>query len=796
MKKRSIFIVTLALVVSIFSQYTFCYAQDSSYELNMQITEDKVGRISGSVDTDGEMLPISVLVYKPGKKGTTITLSNINDVVLYQNVVYTEYNGNFKLDIDLSGYDAAYYDMLIRFPGMSDVVETRICNTIYFGEAGHIYNNYSDIPIYINLKRENSQADGVSVSMKITDSTGVYDSVITLSKNFTFDSDGWINGVIHCDLSNEYMKYGVMKLETTIQEGDTKKVYNDEFTVIPYIEELNMNLGTQAHFNHMHADADKRTLLELVAKAGFGRFRTGYYWEDVESPKGTFTIEKYGMSNFYDICQELGIEPLTTVHGSHKDYMQTLSDGQGGVLPDNPPRSETAIKGFANFCYEFAKIVKDKNKSYDLWNEYTHEFSNAKENELYPSGEYYAKLLKESYEKIHEADPNAEVYGIVSGGIDKWDNDKYGYCPYDWIESVFKALKQLAEEAGTPDAKYMDYICLHAYDHTYIPEYHSYDTKTEELMEMISKYGYGDVPVVYSEMGVSERRSGEETDWTLYQQSFLAIRSLALRSKVAERIYWYVFMEKDEQMTGDPEIDNLKLYEHSLGMIRTYNDDIATEAGEIAYGGKPIYVAMANWNRLLGNAKFESETIHKYYSYWQSKNDIYQHKYIDREGREVNILWCRGSNDGAVGTERSITLNFGAKKVTRYDLYGNSEELTSDTGSYSIPVTVAPIYIVTPNDAELSFTNSSNQEVKEIGNNTTVNANLSINWNKWSSGDAQLVVATYKEGRLLSCEIEPVVQSKDSYSVPMNTSEADRINMFVWNSMSSMTPIKGIEIRK
>lgn len=311
-------------------------------------------------------------------------------------------------------------------------------------------------------------------------------------------------------------------------------------------------------------------------------------------------------------------------------------------------------------------------------------------------------------------------------GMSLWcnKNEEKGQLGIDWAEDVLKALG---------NGKYMDAVSLHLYVH---PENLQRSKEVEEYKNLFAEYGYEDIKIVISETGYDTGNLGISD----LEQARRQIRNLALLENETDRIYIYNAFAKSDVQSG-------------YGIIKSQTD------ATLPYEARASYVALANYNKLLAGATIVSEDI---------TEPRYVCKFRGRNGNDIYMLWCH------TGSE-NYTLNTGAKAVNMYDMFGNVTELTSQDGKYAISVTTSPKYIEVP---------AAQQEAIEI---TYANSAVNVTVNEINTDNGAVVVAKYKDGALIHCELKEMGQSRD-YNFAVNVSNGETLSVYVWD-MLTLEPI-------
>ncbi len=158
------------------------------------------------------------------------------------------------------------------------------------------------------------------------------------------------------------------------------------------------NLGVQLAVRDTDA-----TGLDLAHSIGFKWVRVEMFWADIETTLHSYDFTKYdqlvsalaarGMKAHFVLC-----------------YGNALYTGRDWFAP---PRTPSAIDGFAEFARNAAIHFRDKGVQFEIWNE-----PNAARFWDPPSPSEYAALTKAAIPRLHAGDPKAKVSTGGLAGMD------------------------------------------------------------------------------------------------------------------------------------------------------------------------------------------------------------------------------------------------------------------------------------------------------------------------------------------------------------------------------------------
>lgn len=210
----------------------------------------------------------------------------------------------------------------------------------------------------------------------------------------------------------------------------------------------------------------------------------------------------------------------------------------------------------------------------------------------------------------------------------------------------------------------------------------SLDTKCVEIYDM-----YGNKRTLYNEDGNFEVSLSEEPIYITGDFGRLEKASAQTKSFAEKLAEIGITLKNDKPQKTDSS---------SFEFIRSMLDGAAAEGevwsdleavalnknvglvksrfSEIPYEAKPLYVALAAYNSILGDAVFKSKT-------GISGGVLYS---FDKDGKTVYAL-C-GSGDTC-----TVSLDV-VRSILVYDVYGNETQIFSQNGEFEIPSDNSPVY--------------------------------------------------------------------------------------------------------
>ncbi|MHB1456932.1 MAG: endo-1,4-beta-xylanase [Armatimonadota bacterium] len=301
---------------------------------------------------------------------------------------------------------------------------------------------------------------------------------------------------------------------------------------------------------------------EIAMAAGVKWSREEMMWAAIEPECGKFDWSRY------DAVVDTALSHGISVYGLI-DYWSEWTK----------PYTPEGISDYVNYCKALVGRYKGKIKHWEIWNE---------PNIFFWPGpkEVYPQLLKAAYNAIKEVDPDAQVLGCSTAGIDS-----------SFIKMVM--------DAGAP----FDILTIHPYryaldDEQFIKELQDVHKLTEQMdgkprPVWITEMGWAtDIP-----NGITERQQA-----SLLARSYLCTAA----SQTAENVSWYDFRDDG----GSPFYN-----EHRFGVVRSYD-----------FTPKPAYRALASVCRTLTGQKLAGKI--------DLGAGIMAYKFAGG-GRETVAIWAR-----------------------------------------------------------------------------------------------------------------------------------------------------------
>jgi polysaccharide biosynthesis protein PslG len=167
--------------------------------------------------------------------------------------------------------------------------------------------------------------------------------------------------------------------------------------------------GVCTHLALKRGNAEQ--VLSLMSAGGFNSFRDDAFWGAIESEPGTHRFpEKYGeLRKAMAGAAARGQKPMVVLAYGNRHY-----DAGGLVV------SRSATDAYAKYAGFVARELKGQVRQFEIWNEWNSGFgSKPKVNR--GDAQAYVRMLEPAAAAIHRANPDAEVIGGVTAGVDlKW----------------------------------------------------------------------------------------------------------------------------------------------------------------------------------------------------------------------------------------------------------------------------------------------------------------------------------------------------------------------------------------
>ncbi len=438
------------------------------------------------------------------------------------------------------------------------------------------------------------------------------------------------------DFTDFKKQYGFFKLVMSFSENSYEiSDFNSSefrFSVARKSSELNKKMGIHTQFGHGYSGQYEN--ITLAKNAGFYSIRDYVADSQYSAANGWVLPERYTIWHNYAKAADMN------------EILHVYYSANGLV-----PTSDAEIQKFAEYA---GKLAANTDAEYiELFNEL-----NLAGDSMTTAD--YAKVLMATAEKIH---PVKKTMAMVTA--------RAGAQAQEWIKGVLDAIV----EAGGQPVDYIDSVSVHPYKlYNLSPETGKIPDKGEndgtlheqvaDVRALMNRYGLEECPIFASEIGwtstpVWSGWAQVDDRVTEYEQAEYTIRASVLLHEDLECMYWHTMNDK---LGAD-------VYEEHFGIV----DKRA--AVEIPFEAKPAFIALAQFNSLLANAKRTSET---------ENNGCYD-AVFNKNGKTVHVLWTDSGN-------KPYEFNAVSKVLKLYDMYGNESIVTSEDGKYNMQLSTSPIY--------------------------------------------------------------------------------------------------------
>ena len=700
-------------------------------------------------------------------------------------------NGAFSYTIPLS-YRIGDGNYTLRYGDSSGVAEEidlridRVSNPISanISEVGHIFFDPSNIDVNIAFVNGETAQTGDIVARVYTEDENelVFEDVVYTREVKAYEK---VSDTLTIDLTNAEKQYGMFVLKIAMVSRGTVPTDEDfsegiRFSVAKKSDELNNKIGVHTQFGLGRANPEVNTM--LLKNAGFLGIR------DMLAHSQCFSGGVWNEPELYNKW----VDDI-----AENDLSQIIMINSNDI---GAPKTEDEIEHFTNFAVAVVtNLVEDGVYHYELWNEPKSSFT----------PEEYANLLISVAPAVHAVDENVKLIAFATA----WASN---YSSASWIVDIIKIL----QERGLDPHKYIDYISVHPYrplnqapekktrtcDCTYgnesfeagesqvdtndtIPGDSSIVARMDNITNRLKEVDCDDIPFIITEIGwfsyegaysstnCEECLANKKTALSEMGQAQYSVRASALLYNKVEEMYFHTLNNK---------LNSSSPMEKNFGFTENWN---AIEA-EIPYEAKPSFIAMANFNAMLGNAELIEENVDEYS--WTSAWNMAKYDYVfQKDEKKIHMMWTPSSYSS------SKTISVPGKAICIYDIYGNlvDKQYNSD-GVYNIALSGSPVYveetIVTP---ELKIVDASGEAATSIGNNIQLCASMSSMTETTENG--MLICAAYKDNLLIGTEAVTVDVGVKSAQTPyLDVQNADMVKAFYWKTANNIPCCEAITIIK
>lgn len=696
-------------------------------------------------------------------------------------------------------------------------------NTVSSLNIGNIFYEDEDMVFYMDVKNRHNEKISEGIKIKITDAY----------ENTVWEETKQVNVLAkdHEKLSffPDIPKFGTYFMSVTSENSEGFKTRFSRSVKAP---ELNEKSGVCAHFDGRHP-MDVPGMFDIMANAGFGTVRTDWGWRlnadgtvfDYDNNGGVFeeTIKEaneHGIdilailgvshSNYNELNPDGGLNTADEAVAAYKEFSKAVAEDLAGKVEwfeignENNYNKRYATSddiGVNTIVLSNGRTLVDKENvfSYPVAGDYNkfnktkiancnisielaedgtyaglyvesggkilHEGTKAY---VFETGENYAKLLKAAYEGIKLGNSSATV---VTSGSGLGYIDPEGSANRNMQEFAHGLLGAMKDE----NYYYFDVYATHPYHIAQAPEVvdrwimnQDWSMQAEVGNRMFETYSVPDNKTLWAtEFGYSARDSESDSSNAI-QKSAWIVRTM-LMNEIGDyhgKMYLYDILND-----GLKESDS----EHNFGTICYCRDESWNNVS--AYAAKPQYLAMAQYNKLLAGASFETHT--------KTEEGLYRAEFT-KDDDKVFVLWDVNNRDISMEMEND------ADEATVYDMFGNvidsGENLTFSVGEN-------PVYV--------EYKNYDDVEI----NLTEYEAKIRIENNTDEVISPIIIAATYSDERLIYCNEYNIFMSEGNYTqeiLPggygtinayMPPSDETSMKLFILDGYKNLKPLHSAVIR-
>lgn len=635
------------------------------------------------------------------------------------------------------------YDEEFDFEGIS--CPDYINDSVYVAydaesEAGNIYYNPSDISFGEKIINRKSSIANFKVKYEVYDSeTG--ELVYETSEDLTVNGSGKFSRSKRIDLFGGSRQYGLFTLKVSFidEAANETAEYETNFSLVRKTDRLNSKMGVHTQFGHGYADADIN--INLLYNAGFSNVRD-YVAHSQYNNENSWTLpqrytqwDKYASS--YNISELLHIDS--------ENFPKTANE-----------RAEVA---------EYASnLAKNSNAEYiEIYNELNVSSSVTPEN--------YAEALIDISDAIVKESPDTKIVAMATARV--------GAEAQSWIEDVLEVI----EAKNLNPADYIDVVSVHPYkkynrspETGQIANTDETDGNLKEqisgVREIMNAHGLENAEIFATEIGWTSSKNisgwanavGIDDRVSEREQAEYSIRASVLLHNAVDKFYWHTLNNKR----------NADDYEENFGLTKCW------EGVEIPYEAKPAYVALANFNAILGDAELVEESV---------SNQCYNSTFV-KNGKRIHVMWSENDKD-------TITVSTGTRIMKVYDIYGNESYISSLDGIYEIELSTSPIYVEELVDEfKLIMTNENGVETSSFDYPVKATLIAENGLSDFQDGLC-LIEALYKDNVLIGCTSKKIERDTAANTIfstdAVFAKDVDTCKLFLWTN--EMKPVLAKEIK-
>lgn len=624
-----------------------------------------------------------------------------------------------------------YFDNLKVVHEFKQPLECVIDSEFSETNPGNVFFGKETAKVNLHIKNQDRNSGYTDVPIKIT----VTNSKDEVAETHTVNVNVGAFGETDIEVPLKLSRYDAYRISVTSEKSLETKARTSRV-----VENNKLNPKTGVHMQvNGGKSKDIETVFHFLEKAGLGNVRTDLGWSILENEDGTYSHGISGESYIDRAVSEskkTGVEILGLLSTSAQNTYYPGND-DGGFN-----NTENYLKGFHDYCYSVASKYGDTIKSWEIGNEdnYTRRYKKDENGEFlyndagehiteHDLGENYAPILLNGYKGIKEASPDSTVMNAGSAVFMDNEGNNQPQFAHGWL--------RVAEEDS--ENTYFDDFAVHSYhpgmppevvdrwnDNATYPRGASWQQKEQYLKDnILGAHGFGDKKTWVTETGYYVGK----IYWDTRTEEIAAAYNIRLMLQnelygFHHKFFIYNLINEGFDMR-DPE-DN-------YGMLCNWTNEEWDNRS--AYAAKPQYLAMAQWNKMMAGAEFES--VERDYTPGRFKdNDIlvtpfdsYNAKF--KKGEEiVHVVWDVFDNSEAITVDNTEN----KKYTVIYDMYGNVTDKLTGVKFYTYDAGKSPVYVLftdTPEDvAEPEIMFYRDYEDYQGGNNLKTTTSLDEPFNR------------------------------------------------------------------
>ena len=542
-----------------------------------------------------------------------------------------------------------------------------------FNEVGNTFEWYRENkPVEITLKNTLKSSKTLTVECTATDQ---FDTATVSSSNEVTLASGE-EKTITVNIDTKYCGLYNYNIKVTSSDGEISSEYGPWRFAIVKTDENGIKNDKAYISTNMGQSGDvtaTENSVKMAGKSNAGGLRTNIPFDYVYSPKkdsaGNVIEDGFSENWTYGHMmramrnENINLMAIVSLYRSGVDTINSA-----GETLFTPVHSERAEELGDKFIKWLSEKYGDITKYYEIWNEpegvsYDGTRCIDKDPETY--GRAYTDICRIFYEPIKKYNSDAKVVGGTM-----WlatDND----------------VKAVESEYKSGIDNYTDMIGWHPYstDIVYEEKLPDFKDTLAKVNEIKNKYSERELGFASTEAGATAMNvqgsyprdhSYVQPCRNNYRQGNLNIRAYVEQMSLGSDVWTTYVM-------NDPNRGTIS-GESTYGITECAMKRSVTPDGDSLIP-KDAFLQETAKNYWLADAEYEST---------QNTNDnVYVAKFKSNkfDGKNIAVLWSKSDAE-------KVTLNLGKNNVIYSDGYGNEQELSNNSGRYTLYACDRPVYII------------------------------------------------------------------------------------------------------